>query len=358
MKFFGIIALFIFGTGCLFVPSIDDAGYHSCESDQDCGVGRHCSVGYCTPPPWNDEIYERRRLLVLENETVSNLPQSGALVFWVGEPGMTLQLDEVPSDTRYTYFNPEDKTWQTVPVYVDAFDDRYAVWVPLSEPLASGARAPLVWMESKSGDSGDGATISPTEVFGAFYNFGAREACESPWLCYGTGAPVLDGASVRIADNQMMVLSEGLSLPFDVAFKLRVNGSSCENVFWGLKGTKTQSFDPPMLGFNVGTDREMSFEVYPQTESLAPELTDLAQMDTVLRTYRIHAGEGSIRIYRDQELLAAIPLDTSLDAEATYYPYLDVDGECSIEIRNFWATSTPVGSVKITPESPVDFQMF
>ena len=112
-------------------------------------------------------------------------------------------------------------------------------------------------------------------------------------------------------------------------------------MFWGLKGGKNQSFDPPMLGFNVGTDRDMSFEVYPRSDSLAPEITDLAQMDTVLRTYRIHAGTTSIRIYRDQDLLAAIPLETLLEEEATYYPYLDVDADCSIEIRNFWATIPP-----------------
>ena len=352
--FFSLVLM----SGCLFIPSIEEAGYNSCESEKDCGVGRQCTAGYCTPPPWNDESYERRRLLVLENETVSELPEAGALVFWVGASGMTLKLDEVPSDTRYTYYHADENTWKTVPVFLDTFDDRYAVWVPLSASLASGARAPLVWMESKSGDAEGEATISPIDVFDAFYNFGAGEACVAPWLCFVTGAPVPDNASIRVADNQMMVLSEGLTLPFDVSFKLRVNGSSCENVFWGLKGGKNQSFDPPMLGFNVGTDRDMSFEVYPRSDSLAPEITDLAQMDTVLRTYRIHAGTTSIRIYRDQDLLAAIPLETLLEEEGTYYPYLDVDGDCSIEIRNFWATSTPVGSVKITPESPVDFQLF
>ena len=213
--FFSLVLL----SGCLFIPSIEEAGYNSCESEKDCGVGRHCAAGYCTPPPWNDESYERRRLLVLENETVSDRFGSGCIGVLGGRVRNDPEAGRVPSDTRYTYYHADENAWKTVPVFLDTFDDRYAVWVPLSASLASGARAPLVWMESKSGDAEGEATISPIDVFDAFYNFGAGEACVAPWLCFGTGAPVPDNASIRVADNQMMVLSEGLTLPFDVSFK-------------------------------------------------------------------------------------------------------------------------------------------
>ena len=63
--------------GCFFSPSLEESGYTQCEADQDCWVGRTCLSGYCVPPPWNDENYGQRRLLVLENETSENPPATG-----------------------------------------------------------------------------------------------------------------------------------------------------------------------------------------------------------------------------------------------------------------------------------------
>ena len=352
------IILLLHAAGCFYVPALDQHGYTACEQDSDCNVGRSCLAATCVPPPWHDDTYGPRRLLVLENETPATLPSGSAVVFWVGESGMTLALDEVPSDSRYSYYDAEQDRWQILPVFMDTFDDRYGVWVPLQQPLAAGGRGALVWMESNSGEADEGPYINPADVFQSYFNFGEREPCETPWLCFGTGAPVLDGSAIRIADNQMMVLSDPLSLPFDLSFKLQVNGTSCQSVFWGVKGTKNQSFEPPMFGFNVGSDRSMAFELYPQPDSLSPQLTDLTTMDTKLRTYRIHAGPDAVRIYRDQDLLAVETVDPPLDASVDYFPYLDVDGDCSIDLRGLWRTNTPVGSVKITPESPVNFQLF
>ena len=345
-------------SGCFFTPSIGDAGYAVCESRSDCTVGRYCSSGYCVPPPWHDESYGQRRLLVIENQREAELYAGNAVVFWVGESGTTLSLDDVTSDTRYLYFDLEKEAWEVLPVYFDVFDDRYAVWLPLAENVAAGTRAPMVWLENLSGDADKGPNVDPTQVFQMFYNFGLREACESPWLCFGTGSPVLADGLLRISDNQMTLLDSAITLPFDLSFKLRVNGANCENVFWGLKSTRNQSFDPPMLGFNVREDRQISFEYYPQADSLAPETQDLGQMDNALHTYRIHAGAQEIRIYRDQELLSSLALESPMDAEADYYPYLDVDGACSAEIRNLWASPTPSGNTQITAEDPVSFQLF
>jgi hypothetical protein len=113
-----------------------------------------------------------------------------------------------------------------------------------------------------------------------------------------------------------------------------------------------------MLGFNVRENRQISFEYYPQADSLAPESQDLGEMDNALHTYRIHAGTHEIRLYRDQTLLSSIALESPMDADADYYPYLDVDGACSAEIRNLWASPTPSGNTQITAEDPVSFQLF
>ena len=358
-----MMRLFLLGcvlswVGCFFMPAIDDAGYTVCESTSDCDVGRFCSSGYCTPPPWYDESYSQRRLLVLENQRETALAKGNAISFWVGESGTTLSLDDVTSDTRYLYFDIEKQQWSILPVYFDVFDDRYAVWLPLSEDVPPGGRAPLVWMENLAGDSDKGPNVNPSQVFQMYYNFGSRESCESPWLCFGTGTPVLTEGVVRVEDNQMMLLDEPLSIPFDISFKLRINGANCENVFWGLKSSRNQSFEPPMLGFSVSEDRALSFEHYPQSDSLSPEIKDLETIDTALHTYRIHAGAEEIRIYRDQTLLGTLGLEPAMDNTADYFPYLDVDGACSAEIRNLWASPTPAGNTQITAENAVRFQLF
>ena len=108
-----------------------------------------------------------------------------------------------------------------------------------------------------------------------------------------------------------------------------------------------------MLGFGVSDERQLRFEHYPQSDSLSPEISELEEIDTALHTYRIHAGASDIRLYRDQTLLATLGLNTALDETAEYFPYLDVDGACSAEIRNLWASPTPAGTTQITAEDAV-----
>ena len=115
--------LLALGPGCFFSPGIEDAGYAACESVADCAVGRYCSSGYCVPPPWHDESYGQRRLLVIENQREVSLYEGNAVVFWVGESGTALSLDDVTSDTRYLYFDFDKETWEVLPVYFDVFDD-------------------------------------------------------------------------------------------------------------------------------------------------------------------------------------------------------------------------------------------
>ena len=349
---------FALWSGCFFMPNVDESGYTDCDTANDCDVGRYCASNYCVPPPWHDESYNQRRLLVLENQREAKLYKGNAISFWVGESGTTLSLEDVTSDTRYLYFDIEAQRWDILPVYFDVFDDRYAVWLPISEDVAAGGRAPLVWMENLAGDSDKGPNVNPSQVFAMYYNFGVTESCQSPWLCFGTGTPVLTEGVVRVEDNQMMLLDQPLTLPFDISFKLRINGANCENVFWGLKASRNQSFEPPMLGFGVSDERQLRFEHYPQGDSLSPEISELEEIDTALHTYRIHAGASDIRLYRDQTLLATLGLNTALDETAEYFPYLDVDGACSAEIRNLWASPTPAGTTQITAEDAVQFQLF
>ena len=77
-----------------------------------------------------------------------------------------------------------------------------------------------------AGDSDKGPNVNPSQVFAMYYNFGVTESCQSPWLCFGTGTPVLTEGVVRVEDNQMMLLDQPLTLPFDISFKLRINGAN------------------------------------------------------------------------------------------------------------------------------------
>ena len=231
---------FALWSGCFFMPNVDESGYTDCDTTNDCDVGRYCASNYCVPPPWHDESYNQRRLLVLENQREAKLYKGNAISFWVGESGTTLSLEDVTSDTRYLYFDIEAQRWDILPVYFDVFDDRYAVWLPISEDVAAGGRAPLVWMENLAGDSDKGPNVSPSQVFAMYYNFGVTESCQSPWLCFGTGTPVLTEGVVRVEDNQMMLLDQPLTLPFDISFKLRINGANCENVFGASKHRATR----------------------------------------------------------------------------------------------------------------------
>lgn len=345
--------------GCFFSPSIDEQGYTRCTANEDCAAGRGCYAGYCTPPPWNEERFARRQLVVVKNESDDDPIEVGAaLPLRLGAGGL-LPASALGVDGRLTYYSFAAEAWRQVPVWRDVYDDHLLLYLSVQEEVPPGGEAQLVWIESVTDTRDPGFFDDASRVFPLWFDELEGEALDTErWRRYGTGGtPTVGNGVVNVADNQQIVSTLGLKPPFSLTFKGRLNGVTCTSVYLGLTSALRQGLEPPSVGFFVENNLVTKLEVGPAAVSTPQQPPDLGAitLDTAMHRYRLDVGSDSVRFSVDGEVVGE-PKNLFFQGEELYFT-VDVDGACSFDLELVHATPMPYARPTLRAEDEVRFQI-
>ena len=353
-------------SACLFLPAIEEDGYVSCVSDDDCAIGRSCAVdvGLCAPPPWNDTAFAQRRAVIVTNPSTIALPIGTAVPVEIGGDNAVLALAEVGVDARYTHFN--DGAWRNVPVSIDRFADRFTVWVPLSRSIAAGAQDVLMYIEQKTEEGTptvveDGA--STFSFFDELDDFPTDDAGGDRYVINAPGAatPVVGESLINIPDNVGVIWRNGFVPPISLTFKARVIGLNCEEVFVGVTGADRIGFNPPSAGFFIDDDLQAYAEVAPTSTSNPTPLSAakaFSETPNALHRFTIDVDGEVVRLSIDGVVFdERSDLRPAFAADAELFPTVQVGGACSIDVEAVWITPLPATAPTVRAEPQVDLNI-
>ena len=339
-------------TGCLWLPDTAAQGYTSCTVDAQCAPGRACDEGLCAPPPWNDETFTRRQLVVVTNPSSVNLEAGAAIPITVSADG-PVTLSDFGDDGRFTRFDTASQTWSVLPAFRETLDDRLVVWLPLDVDVTPGGTAAVGWLES-----GSEAPVEPNEsatgVFPRFDGFDGEALDETVWRSFGLGDVRVHDGALHVDTNQKVVLRAGLKPPMRVTFEAQLNGRLCGQTFIGLVGHDQAGFDPPSAGFFIGSELLTHGEIAPTADSQPRPLPASKSLTTTKARYTIEVGLSAVRFLVDDVLFdeerSVVP---HYAADASLFPVVDVDGNCSVDVAAMFATNQPDPAPVVTTEPVV-----
>ena len=345
--------------GCFFSPSIEELGYTRCTANEQCPAGRGCYTGLCTPPPWNDEAFARRQLVVVKNPSEEEAIVTGAAVpLRLGAEGL-LPASALGVDGRLTYYSFAAEAWRKVPVWRDVYDDHLLLYLPLQEEVPPGGEAQLAWLEGVTDTRDPGFFDDPGRVFPlCFEVFEGNELDPGRWKSFGTGgAPTLSDGRVTVRDNQQIVSTLGLEPPFSLTFKGRINGVTCTSVYLGLTSSARLGLEPPSVGFFIESGLVTKLEVGPSELSTPQQPPDLQSitLDTATHRYRLDVGSQKVRFAVDGEVVGE-PKGLFFQGEELYFT-VDVDGDCSFDLELVHASPLPYARPTLRAEDEVMFHI-
>lgn len=346
--------------GCFFAPAIEEHGYAKCSSDDACAAGRACYSGRCTPPPWNDAAFARRRLVVVTNAHETDpLVASAAVPIRIGADGL-LGTDALGVDGRLTYYSFAGGAWSALPVWRDVYDDHLLLYVPAQEEVAAGSDGQLAWIETQTGTRDAALVDDGSAVFPLLFDDLDGDALdEARWNSFGTGGPpTVSGGRVNVADNQKLVSTVALTPPFSLTWKGRVNGVTCDALFVGLTSDDGAGFEPPSVGFFVEQDLATILEVGPAADSVPQQPPDLDAivLDTALHRFELDVGSQKVRFSVDGEVVGE-PSTLRFLGEQLYFT-IDVDGACSFDLEVLHASPLPFARPQLRAEDMVEYEIF
>jgi hypothetical protein len=346
--------------GCLFLPAIADEGYVACTDDEDCAPGFSCAanVNLCAPPPWHDEEFRERRLLVVSNAADEELPAGTAVPVRIGGANAVLALDDVEADARFADFDPAAGEWKVVGVYRDLFADRFDVWLPLQRPVPAGGRAALAWLEHKTEAGGVRVLEDPATTFALFDDCADfpvdgddQRFVDAP----GAAALVAADDTIDVVDNVKVVWRTELQPPFSVTFRARVNGLTCDEVFLGVASSANAAFTPPSAGFFVDEDLATVGEVLLPDGAARTLSTPRIFADVPGDEHRftVVVDGAAVRFLVDDVVFdEADDIDPAFGDEPLFAT-VQVGGTCSVTVDAVWATSLPFVAPTVRAAAPV-----
>lgn len=361
--------------GCVFAPAIDDDGYVACSSDADCGAGFNCVDGFalsaegrCAPPPWNDEEFQTRRVLAVENVSDVELAAGTAVPVAFGGADDVLALEDVGPDARFTSFDAETGDWSVTGVYRDIVDgrglddDTFVVWIPLQRALPAGASDALAFLEQDTEAGTPTVKEDPVRVFHLFDDLDAFPVDGDDAIFVdapGAASVEVRDGSVLVGDNQKVVWRNGLAPPLSVTFRARINGITCREVFLGVTANDSASFDLPAAGFFVDDDLQATGQFAPIAAAQiiedisAPKLID--DQPNALHRYSITVDDTSLTFFVDDvEFDVRGGLTTPFEP-TKLLPTVEVGGDCTVEVDAVWVTPLPTATPTVTATASVQF---
>lgn len=354
------VALAAGASSCLFLPNIEPHGYVRCEADGDCEPGRYCGEGLCAPPPWHDDRFAQRRLLVVKNEDSAPIPAGTAVPVLIGGDTGLLSLADVGPDLRFADFDRASSTWKVVPVFLDREEDRFTAWIPTQREIPQGKSDVLAWIESATPERLPTVVEDPVGAFDSFDAFEADTINEDIWRRLGTGGgPIIDGGVARVADNQALVLQRPLTGPVVATVLARVNGTTCDDVFIGLVGDDRALLTvPPAAGFFVDTDLQGDVVVGPTAESQLRPMAPLTAGTALARYIVAVDGSGVRALLNGEALYEELDLRPPFDPQAPLHLAIQVGGACSVDVETVWVAPLPLPAPVVTAGPLVQLQLF
>lgn len=348
-----------FSAGCFFAPNLDEHGYARCTSDDECAAGRGCLSGLCTPPPWNDDRFARRQLVVVKNEDATDPLVAGTAVpVRLGAEGL-LPASALGVDGRLAYYSFAAGAWRAVPVWRDVYDDHLLLYTALQEDVPPGGEGQLAWIEAQTGEREPAFFDDAASVFPLWFDELEGDTLDPErWKTFGTGgAPTVGGGRVNVADNQQIVSTLALEPPFSLTFKGRLNGVTCEAVYLGLTSDDRLGLTTPSLGFFVESGLVTQLEVGPAAVSTPQQPPDLDEitLDTALHRFRLDVGSQKVRFSVDGEVVGE-PKGLLFAGEQLYFT-VDVDGACSFDLELVHASPLPFARPALRAEDAVLYEI-
>jgi hypothetical protein len=351
--------------GCFFAPNIAPHGYVACAADADCEAGRLCELadgsgaanGLCAPPPWNDEEFGHRRVLVVTNESEEPMPAGTAVPVLLGGEGAragVLGLEALGPDFRFTDFDPATRTWGVRAVHLDREEDRFTAWIPLARDLVQGRSDVLAWIESNS----FAGAVAVTEDAAAVFAVGEYEAFDDaasslaePWTV--RGAPTVDRGLVNIGDNESIILDRPFTGPIQANVIARVNGVNCTEVFVGFSGDEDAAFAlPPAAGLFIDVVNDqlagtaLLGPVPVQEGGQLEERGGIAVSGGLMRI-SVNVDAAHVRVLVDDETVVDDALSTPFPDNPLYFA-IHVGGACSLDVDALWITPSPLPPPTVT----------
>ncbi|MCP4502619.1 MAG: hypothetical protein GY822_21945 [Deltaproteobacteria bacterium] len=357
-------AMLVLMGGCFFSPALNENGYSECLDDDECSLDRICRSGYCTPPRWNDDDFEKRLPLIVENPAEVELPAGAVVDLQVGGDDAQLGLEEFGISGRISRYDVDDDIWDVLGVVNDRFNDRLVLRLPVEAPLAAGEKRLFGWLETDHKDDVPSLLEVPS-IYTFFDDFETFE--DDPLLAFDdekyrsfTGVGRVQGGVMSISDNQKVILREALKPPFSVTFKGRFNQTLCQNVFIGVTGDDGISHAAPSAGFFISENLTGYTEVAPRADSQSRIISEGRRFDNLVRRYRIDVGQGAIRTLVDYEVIHEdYNLAPPMDDEAEYTVVIDVDGNnCSFDLDELWVHPTALPGPVLEVGDPAAFTLF
>jgi hypothetical protein len=344
--------LVLLGGACIFAPNLEDAGYTSCAADAECAPGRLCESQLCVPPSWNDTAFEERRLLVVNNPAPVQIAAGSAVPVRIGGEAGVLQLTDVSPDLRITQHDRSG--FRIVPTYVDRFEDRFVLWVPVPVAVPAGGSAALGYIEQRTAAGGITLLEQPAQVFTLFDDIDRQFDVAR---VFSQGDVVVDVASstANVPDGGKLIWRQALRAPFDITFRARIEGATCSNVYLGVTASDNTTFATPALGFFVQENLRTSADVWVTADAQTPLATAAPVTATNrMSRFRIVFDERSFRMTIDDVVVdEQTDLRPNIDASVPLFATIDVDGACSITLDALWVTTLPVVSPVVVPQALV-----
>ncbi len=347
-------------SACLFAPDVAGRGYVACTRDDDCDPGFSCAVDVqlCGSPPWHDEEFRERRLLVVQNPGEADLPAGTAVPVRIGGDDAVLSLDDVEADARFADYDPVAGEWRVVGVYRDLFADRFDVWLPLQRPVPPGGRAALAWLEHKTEAGGVRVREDPAAAFALFDDCDdfPVEGDDARFVdTPGSALPVPGDGNVDVVDNVKVVWRAPLSSPAQVTFRARVNGLTCDEVFLGLTSSDNASFTPPSAGFFIDEDLATVAEVGLPNGVVRPLSSPRVFADVPGDEHRFTVLVDGPRV---RLLVDDVIFDEAEDVDPPFgegplFATVQVGGTCSVTVDAVWATPLPAAHPTVRAAAPV-----
>lgn len=368
----GLCLTLLCSSACLFAPRLEENGYTLCENDADCEPGRDCDVGICGPPPWFDEAYAQRRLLVVDNpSTEAPLAAGSAVPVRIGEGGL-FPVEELGADARFvTYDRSNDsgenpgEGWSEVPAFRVLELESLTQWMRVPTEVPPGGSAVLSWMHRERADGEILVMLDALAVFDRYDDFTdvginpVPELNPTRYRVDGTGDATVEEGRVVLRDNTQLFALERLEPPFVLTATGRINGLLCDALFIGLQGDDFVGSVPPYVGFFFQQQLDVALDVVP-TAASQPGPLDFLQLDapTALHRYTIEVNAGRVRLSVDEQVLAERTdlVPPMADDELVFT--VDVDGDCTFDLESIWVTHLPFDGPDVRVMNPVRFAAF
>lgn len=341
-------------SACLFAPNVAPHGYVACARDDECAPGRLCELasdgnanGLCAPPPWHDQEFGDRRVLVVTNESEEPMPAGTAVPVLLGGEGERaglLGLEALGPDFRFTDFDPATRTWRVRAVHLDREEDRFTAWIPLARELVQGRSDVLAWLENNSFAGAVAVTEDAEATFLEYEPF-ELETLSDPWIV--RGEPTVDRGLVNVGDNESIVLDRPLTGPVQATVLARVNGVNCTEVFVGFAGDENAAFAvPPAAGLFidvVGGDLTGTALVGPVPVQQGGQLEERGALPVsgALMRITVNVDAANVRVLVNDAVVVDEALSTPFPADPLYFA-IHVGGACSLDVDALWITPSPL----------------